>query len=345
MRHTSIGDRIILNDYHSTPENLIQANNDTSRESKFAIIAEHCFDYYINGITSKELQRFLSKEGIDQYFKDKRIELMRWMSGVNIAFSDYINLRPSMQLFLENFANPSELFTPPKTHSEISHEIINKIREMRKRESDNFDRRARKNRQSIRKLLKSIYQARAKVLVLRIDLWYEYFGAKNERKTNEPKFFRDDIDCIANHRDEFITHLREAFEKNLLGYVWRLEYGLMKGYHLHFLIMLDGQSHFKDVFICQSLGEHWKNEVTKKQGGYFNCNAYKHKYKRLAIGMTNYADEEKTSAIELMVKYLTKFDLLFQVKAGNSHRTLGRSGLWKPPLTKKGRRRSISTNA
>ena len=119
----------------------------------------------------------------------------------------------------------------------------------------------------------------------------------------------------------------------------------MKGYHLHFLIMLDGQSHFKDVFICQSLGEHWKNEVTKKQGGYFNCNAYKHKYKRLAIGMTNYADEEKTSAIELMVKYLTKFDLLFQVKAGNNHRTLGRSGLWKPPLTKKGRRRSISTNA
>lgn len=345
MRNTSIVDKIVIRDYYSTPEILIHESYDVSRESKFAIIAEQCFDYYINNITHKELKKLLSEKETKEYFKEKRKELMDWISGVNIAFSDYINLRPSLQLFLENFANPSERFAPPKTHSEISHEIINKIREMRKMESDNFDRRARKNRQSIRKLLKSIYQARAKVLVLRIDLWYEYFGARNDKQTNEPKFFRDDIDCIANHRNEFITHLREAFGKNLLGYVWRLEYGLMKGYHLHFLIMLDGQSHFKDVFICQSLGEHWKNEVTKKQGGYFNCNAYKHKYKRLAIGMTNYADEEKTSAIELIVKYLTKFDLLFQVKAGNSHRTLGRSGLWKPPLTKKGRRRSISINA
>ena len=293
MRHTSIGDRIILNDYHSTPENLIQANNDTSRESKFAIIAEHCFDYYINGITSKELQRSHSKKGIDQYFKNKRIELMEWMSGINIAFSDYINLRPSLQLFLEYYANPSDLFTSPQAPPKISNEIIKKIRETREKESDNFDRRARKNRQSIRKLLESIYQARAKALILRIDLWYEYFGVTNEKQTNEPKFCRDDIDCIANHRDEFITHLREAFRKNLLGYVWRLEYGLMKGYHLHFLIMLDGQSHFKDVLICQSLGEHWKNEITKNQGGYFNCNAYKHKYTSLAIGMTNYADEEK----------------------------------------------------
>ena len=68
MRHTWIGDIIILDDYHSTPENIIQASNDTSRESKFAIIAEHCFDYYINGITSKELQRFLSNRLLKYWF-------------------------------------------------------------------------------------------------------------------------------------------------------------------------------------------------------------------------------------------------------------------------------------
>ena len=51
MRNTSIVDKIVIRDYYSTPEILIHESYDVSRESKFAIIAEQCFDYYINNIT------------------------------------------------------------------------------------------------------------------------------------------------------------------------------------------------------------------------------------------------------------------------------------------------------
>lgn len=335
----NVAEQIIFGEDDFVIGGQVNGGYEEAYEYKLLIFAEHCINYYIYGIVDPRLERTYSKKGLILFFEDKRKDLMRWMMGNNSAFSGFINLRPSIKLFLKYFADPNDFSVWSVNYPKNSSLVVQQIKDARDKERNSFERRARKNRRSIRELVRSIYQARSKVLVLRIDLWYEYFGAINKDENEGLIFHREDIESITRHRDEFINYIRERFLNNLLGYVWRLEYGLRKGYHLHFLIMLDGQFHCNDVMICKSLGEFWKNEITKNQGGYFNCNALKKKYKNLAIGMTHYSEEEKRSAIEKIVGYFTKFDLFFQVKTKGNYRTLGRSGLMVMTANKKGRPR------
>ncbi len=342
----SLGDELLLEDVYSTPEiyieGIIDKRNDFSKFNEFAIIADHCFNYYVNGVVDQKLRQVFSDEGIKKYFAEKRFYLMDQMSRFNPIPGGHINFRPSLQAFLQYFANPSAPTLANAKFPEIPAEVRQWLCELKTKETSNFERRARKNRRSIRQLLESIYQIKSKVLILRIDLWYDCCAATIETNKEVPKLNLDNIDYITSDRDKFVKYLRGTYKDKLLGFVWKLEYGYTKGYHLHFLIMLDGQAHCQDVRICQSLGEHWRNEITNKQGGYYNCNAFKSKYRKLAIGMTSYADEEKKSAIEEIVKYMTKNDFLFQVNAGDDHRSLGRSGLLRPPANKKGRKRLIA---
>ncbi|WEH93381.1 inovirus-type Gp2 protein [Acinetobacter soli] len=35
----------------------------------------------------------------------------------------------------------------------------------------------------------------------------------------------------------------------MVGYIWKLEYGIKKGYHYHFIFFMDGNIHKKETFL------------------------------------------------------------------------------------------------
>lgn len=147
----------------------------------------------------------------------------------------------------------------------------------------------------------------AKVLVIRLDVHYgAAFALHGARR--EPVNFEETL----QHRAQFINYIKKNYP--VLGYISKTEYGSVKSFHHHILLFLDGQKVRKDITIAQALGEHWVNEITKGRGTYWNCNARKRNYRKLAIGMLYHKDVDKWDQLEVVVKYFCKIDHYIRVK-------------------------------
>lgn len=75
----------------------------------------------------------------------------------------------------------------------------------------------------------------------------------------------------------------------LQGYAWALEQGVKKGYHFHLLLIYDGNLRQEGSALGKMVGTLWE-EITLKQGAFYNCNTKENirKFKRngmLGIGM------------------------------------------------------------
>lgn len=54
--------------------------------------------------------------------------------------------------------------------------------------------------------------------------------------------------------------------KDAVGYVWKLEYGPEKGYHMHLLVFFDGSMVRKDQALAYLIGKYWSGEHTVPKG-------------------------------------------------------------------------------
>jgi hypothetical protein len=105
----------------------------------------------------------------------------------------------------------------------------------------------------------------------------------------------------------------------IVGFIWKLEYGIQKGYHYHFIFFMDGNIYKQDTYFADLLGKLWKN-ITQNKGAYHSCNHDKAFYQKLAIGTLVHNDQEKIDALDqLVVNYLTKTSqfIIEKVKSNN----------------------------
>lgn len=105
-----------------------------------------------------------------------------------------------------------------------------------------------------------------KLLVVRVDLFYrKMVGIPPNMEDLERDFGR----MLANRRSN-----QKVFGGEI-GYIAKLEYGLLKGPHLHLVMFFNGakRNPLHHSHLGYAVGEYWKTVVTKNQGGYFNCNA------------------------------------------------------------------------
>lgn len=110
----------------------------------------------------------------------------------------------------------------------------------------------------------------------------------------------------------------------IVGYIWKLEYGLQKGYHYHFIFFMDGNIHRTDDFLAYKLAKLWES-VTQNKGAFYNCNQNKASYKKLAIGILVYNDQEKIDTLYEVVDYITKTSQFIIEKSQVEKRTFGYS--------------------
>lgn len=110
----------------------------------------------------------------------------------------------------------------------------------------------------------------------------------------------------------------------IVGFVWKLEYSVLKRYHYHFLFFMDANTFIEDKNFADKLGELWQN-ITLKKGIYQSFNHDKRVGKNLAIGMLTYDDQEKIDALHVMIDHITKTEQFIIEKGQINQRTFGYS--------------------
>lgn len=194
-----------------------------------------------------------------------------------------------------------------------------------KRRLDNMRRTERANWRQARKLLGAQRLAYSKTLAIRLDLGYVSTHSNGSFRSAGVTYAE-----AAGHRAQFLDYLRDGSFKDVrTGYVWKMEYGMEKGFHLHIALLMDGQKVCKDISIATALGEHWKTVITGGKGGYFNCNQKKEAYKRCGLGNLSRHDDVMWEDLEEAVRYLTKQDLFIRLKVPPKARTFGVGGVYK----------------
>ncbi|MFW1737524.1 YagK/YfjJ domain-containing protein [Acinetobacter sp. ULE_I080] len=208
-----------------------------------------------------------------------------------------------------------------------------------------------KNKNSLLRYIESLFEYRSRLLVLRIDFSYEkdaggfftredgekidlIFGAKNKDLLEKWSIE------VREQRNQLIKKLKKIYQKDLIGYVWKLEYGADKAFHYHMIFFLDESKHHQDVRIAESIGEIWKDEITNGKGIYWNCNAQKKNFEkngRIATGKIKHDDKKLRENLNIMASYLTKPDYFVKLALSNDARTFGKGG--KPKKIKSGRPR------
>ncbi|MBV6325714.1 YagK/YfjJ domain-containing protein [Duganella violaceipulchra] len=185
-----------------------------------------------------------------------------------------------------------------------------------------------RNFASVKKYIDALFNRYSRLLVLRVDLSYKksYAGKVDEKIAH-------------SHREQFLNNMRSnSLFDNLVGYVWKLEYGRDKGHHFHFAFFFDGAKVRKDEFIALKIGNYWVNKITDGNGSHHNCNMNKAAYEDLGIGMISHDEHEKRKSLMRTLSYLTKKDQYLRKRALGRCRIFGKgvapaakvSGLGRP---------------
>lgn len=201
-----------------------------------------------------------------------------------------------------------------------------------KAEINRHTRSSNKNYRSVVRYIDALFKARSRLLVVRLDLGY---GKENRSLASGGEISYAEV---RSHREKFFRELRKIFRKGeLVGFCWKLEYGLSKSYHYHVMIFLDGSKRREDISLGRVMGEVWRENVTSGKGVYFNCNAKKGSYRYCGIGMVNHDDAGMRESLLKAAAYLTKLEFYIKIALEGRARSFGRGEM--PDLSKVGRGR------
>lgn len=213
-------------------------------------------------------------------------------------------------------------------------QLISEVRSIRfKKTVRKHKRAALKNYLSVKHYVRALFSKHARLLVVRVDLYYpsEYKGTDLTGKTVTAKQTSED-------RVAFLQALKKSdINNDLIGYCWKLEYGLQKGFHSHCFFFFDGAKVRQDILFGRRIGELWAS-VIGHSNTYWNCNANKHRYSTPGIGMISHDDEALRQGLDKAIAYLTKPDYVLSLATSKVGRTLGK-GVMPSPKTRRGRPR------
>lgn len=185
-----------------------------------------------------------------------------------------------------------------------------------------------KNKRSLECYIDNLFEQHSRILVIRVD-----FGYGKDVSLEPSKTAHTTSEDVRRHRDRLLKNIpSNSLFSGLVGYIWKLEYGLEKGYHYHWIFFFDGRTRCRDVWLGQKIGEYWQ-KIVGETAVYWNCNANKNSYRRLGIGMISRGDDELRKNLIEAAEYLTKPDLHLRLVDATAGRTFGRGEIRKTART------------
>ncbi len=179
---------------------------------------------------------------------------------------------------------------------------------------NNLKRVEGRNQHSISTYVNSLFDQHAKLLVIRLDIGYR-------------KAYYDQLtlDLVTNDLNGYLRRIQNKYPA-LVGYIWKLEYGVDRRFHTHITFIFNGAVHQKDISLGIALGDVWE-DMTDNNGTYFNCQIRREDYQRRrtdGVGMVHYSDTNKRINLINALNYLTKLDTQILAVLPVGRRTFGR---------------------
>ncbi|MBL0600262.1 inovirus-type Gp2 protein [Aeromonas jandaei] len=179
---------------------------------------------------------------------------------------------------------------------------------------NNLKRVQSRNQRSISTYVNSLFDQHAKLLVIRLDIGYR-------------KAYYDQLtlDLVTNDRNGYLRRVQNKYPA-LVGYIWKLEFGVDRRFHTHITFIFNGAVHQRDISLSRVLGELWE-DMSDNNGSYFNCQVRREDYREWGtdgIGMVHYSDTTKRINLINALGYLTKLDTQVLAVLPAGRRTFGR---------------------
>ena len=180
-------------------------------------------------------------------------------------------------------------------------------------------------------MIDQMFQYFSKVLVIRLDLSFQYDLAQTLNRDNAIWYLTKFRNNMRNNQ----------LFNSMITYMAKLEYGLDKGWHFHVCFCFNGQQVQNDKYLAIQIGQYWCDTIVGANLGlYFSCNS--RQYDQSGIGMIDYRDINKIKIFKSIMAYLCKIDdsTLNQFKGlSKMPRTFFRGQLPQMPEAKLGRPR------
>lgn len=255
---------------------------------------------------------------------------------------------PHLRVFHEASSRYYNDFNPAIDTALVEYACLNRVVERIKEACGPASMRANKKRlsrstkkryESAVSLVERLKEEYARVNYLRIDLSYR------EGKFIESDDLIGDLQRVKMDWQKLRTDLTAGKPiEGLLGFVARLEYGVLSGFHFHALFAFNGSVNREDITLATVIGEHWARFVVPDgEGRYWNCNRNKGQYHHLGVGILNYYEDEKYEALlGPVLKYMVKPDhLMTDLAPGErtffqSKKILRRAGVRGRPRRRQG---------
>lgn len=158
-----------------------------------------------------------------------------------------------------------------------------------------------------------LFERHAKLLLVRVDFGY----------SNQVKAYLT-YQGVNKHRQQIINHIEQHYPA-FLGYLWKLEYTPEKSYHLHTLLIFNGNRLRGDILIARNIGNHWATEIIQDNGVYYNANQHKNQYAYELIGNIPRKDLQTREHLkEKLISYLLKLDPYIKAHIPAGKRVFGR---------------------
>ena len=128
----------------------------------------------------------------------------------------------------------------------------NKKNMVRSRKND------REKQEQLSRYIKSLFIASPSLLVIDLDVSYadewDYNQplkmlpeSTDQKEQTEESVRRERIEKVQCERNELITQLKKKYKKDLVGYIWKLDYSIEKNFHYNMIYFLDGEKYQNDL--------------------------------------------------------------------------------------------------
>ncbi|GAA5784345.1 YagK/YfjJ domain-containing protein [Chitiniphilus shinanonensis] len=225
--------------------------------------------------------------------------------------------------------------------TEHFNELIQTIRQQARRSdfqraTELWQRVGHPHFQSTEAYLNSLFDQYARLLVVRLDLYY---------RADSPH--GGDGEQSKAHLQQLLNNRRQnSLFEHLVGYLWKLEFGTERGFHYHCVLLFNGAAVREDMTYGDLIGDYWRDVITDGHGSYWNANKPSHHpswHGALDVGMIAHDDWERRQNLLLkVVSYLAKPDPCLQQgvpEGAKRFRTFGRGEMLRREGVKRGRRR------
>ena len=111
--------------------------------------------------------------------------------------------------------------------------------------------------------------------------------------------------------------------EHIVGFIWKLEFCLQKGFHYQMIFYFDGLKEKADMSKAEIIGDYWSKTITNGRGLYFVEGDNKVTDKVFEIGMIRRDDIASREELRKAEDFLIKTDYYAKMIINND-RTLGK---------------------